>query len=154
MISPSIIFRGNVYTRNNWKYLPTFTLSYFFLHFSELSMLKNKQQTFNVRSISETEKRYSQVWLKMISDNYVSIVVIYYPFNDHGIYVSNIQNSMLSFHNKNIVLVYDGLQENIANNYVRNFGNLQRLSYCCIYLSYSQHQCEIHPSHFDKYFIK
>ena len=90
----------------------------------------------------------------MISDYYDSIVVIYYPFNDHGIYVSNIQNSMLSFHNKNIVLVYDGLQENIANNYVRNFGNLQRLSYCCIYLSYSQHQCEIHPSHFDKYNIK
>ena len=68
----------------------------------------------------------------MISANYVSIMVIYYLFIYNGIYGSNIQHSILYFINANNVLIYKEFQDNISNNYVRIFGNLQQFIQCSV----------------------
>ena len=61
----------------------------------------------------------------MITNNCVKILVIYNPFNAYGISGSNIQHSMLDLLKYDSVLIYNEHQENIANNYVSIFGNLQ-----------------------------
>ena len=47
----------------------------------------------------------------MISDNYVSIMVIYWPWNSNGIPRSNIRNPMLAFNNYNSVSIKKGMKE-------------------------------------------
>ena len=44
---------------------------------------------------------YSQVWLRMISDNYISIMVTYLPLIDYGLSVSNRIHSMLDLNSGN-----------------------------------------------------
>ena len=89
----------------------------------------------------------------MISDNYVRIMVIYCPSNDYGISASNSQHSTFDLNNDNSVSKYKWIQENIANNYVMIFGNLQQYSHWFIYWSYHRHQMPASPFTFgEKYF--
>ena len=47
----------------------------------------------------------------MISDNYVSIMVIYWLWNSNGIPRSNIRNPMLDFNNYNSASIKKGMKE-------------------------------------------
>ena len=47
----------------------------------------------------------------MISDNYVSIMVIYWLWNSNSIPISNIRNPMLDFNNYNSVSINKGMKE-------------------------------------------
>ena len=65
---------------------------------------------------------YLQAQFKTLTKNYVNIIIIYLPFNEYDFFEINIQQLMLTFLNENIVLIYNGWQENIANNYVSILG--------------------------------
>ena len=81
----------------------------------------------------------------MITSYYVSIMFIYNTFNYYGLFGCNRRHSMLVFHNYNIILIWKGHQENIANNYVSIFDHLQQFSHFCLKLNYSRYQIPALP---------
>ena len=70
----------------------------------------------------------SQVWVRMIPNNYFSIMIIYHPSINYSKYGNNIRSSMLPLIKDNSVLIDKKHQENINNNSVCTIGNLQQFS--------------------------
>ena len=62
----------------------------------------------------------------MISNNYVSILVIYYLFIDYDIFRSYSQHSMVEFIKEKSVSIYNEHQDNTDNNYIIIYGKLQQ----------------------------
>ena len=70
---------------------------------------------------------------------------IYHPFIDSCLSESNIQNSMSDLHKDNNYLLYNKLQENIANKYVSIFSNSQQFYHCYIDGTYIQYEMSASP---------
>ena len=71
---------------------------------------KTNNPTFNAIASYKKSDFYSQFVLRMISDKYVSIMVIYWPWNVYDISGGNSRRSMLSFNNYKSVSINKGMK--------------------------------------------
>ena len=64
-------------------------LEFMFLHLCWVIHFEKKDWTFNAGSSDEKKEDFnSQVWFRMIYNNYVSIIVIYCALNWYGLFGS------------------------------------------------------------------
>ena len=78
-------------------------------------------------------KFYSLFWPLLISKKYVRIMVIYHLLINYGSSGSNSRHLLFALHKEKSGLIYKERQYNIANNYIRTYGNLQQFIHWCLY---------------------
>ena len=71
---------------------------------------------------------YLQFLPRIIPNNCVRILVLYYMLMNYDIFEFYIRHQMLALLKENMICIYNKNLENIANNYVRISGVLQQFS--------------------------
>ena len=137
---PTFAFGVMLYKKDKKK-IDHLLLSFCSSTYVDLYMLGKKEEPTLYFSLSwEQIFFYSQLWPRMIANNYVITMVIYQFFIDYGISEINCRHLMFGLRKDKYILIYKELQFNITNTHVSIFGNLQQFSNWFIDWSYSQHQ--------------